>query len=79
MRSKKEDDNLKTGFDMGVCKDCAYNDYGTCMVNKRSVFHQMACPNGYTWEEIRDVYADIIKRIQKNRRLRKAMKSTGGM
>ena len=57
---------MKKGFDKGVCHDCAYNDRGTCTVNKRSIFHQAICPKGYTWEEIRSIYADIKRRMERS-------------
>lgn len=60
---------MKMGFDYMVCKDCAYNKNSKCTKVDRSVYCLSVCPDGNTWESIREIYAEIRRRIDRSKRL----------
>lgn len=64
----------KKEFNYKVCKGCVYNNDFKCTRVDRSVYCLPVCPDGYTWETIHDIYADIRRRIDKSKRLMNLLK-----
>lgn len=52
----------KTGFDRGICTECAYNSRGRCTKCNSGTKYLHSCPEGYTYELIREIAEDICKR-----------------
>jgi hypothetical protein len=52
----------KTGFDNGICTECAYNTKGRCSICKSSVKYIKSCPENYSYELMREIAEDICRR-----------------
>lgn len=44
---------MKSGFDNGICTECAYNTKGRCSICKSSVKYIKSCPENYSYELMR--------------------------
>lgn len=53
---------MKSGFDNGICKECAYNRKSRCTICKTSIKYIHDCPENYSYELMREIAEDIRKR-----------------
>lgn len=73
IRKEGIDVGRKTGFDNGICRDCAYNKNGRCKLCHQGVRHITQCPEGYTYEMMREIAEFINARLSRSYELKRSV------
>lgn len=53
----------KTGFTKNICNGCAYCKKKKCTIAKTHIANIEKCPEGYTYELMREINEEINKRL----------------